>query len=90
MNKVPLSILLGALALSAAASAEAGVAVNVDINPFGFGYAQPPVVYQPARYEAAPPVVYMGAGSWGDHRDARAKPRRDPRKDSRGRQDDRH
>jgi hypothetical protein len=36
------------------------------------------VVYQPAPFYAAPPVVYVGGGSWGDHH--RGHSRRDHRR----------
>jgi hypothetical protein len=57
-----------ALTLTASSVAYANVHVNVDINPFGWG-APPPVVYEPPRYYASPPVVYYGRGHWGDHRE---------------------
>jgi hypothetical protein len=60
-----LSVVFGALALTAASAASARVNISVDINPFGYGGYAPPVVYQPDPYYYAPPVVYLGAGSWG-------------------------
>jgi hypothetical protein len=61
----------GALALVATSAASARVNVSVGINPFGYGAYAPPVVYQPDPYYAAPPVVYLGGGSWGHGRDRR-------------------
>jgi hypothetical protein len=61
-----------ALMLTASSSAFADAHVDVVINPFGWG-APPPVVYEPPRYYARPPVVYYGRGHWGDHRDGRGR-----------------
>jgi hypothetical protein len=68
MKKGMLALVFGAVALTLASAALARVDVSVGLAPFG--YAPPPVVYQPAYdYEyAAPPVVYFGGGHWGgDH-----------------------
>jgi hypothetical protein len=72
-QRIPV-VVCGALALATASLANAGVQVN--INPFG--WIAPPVVYQPAPFYAAPPVVYVGGGSWGDHH--RGHSRRDHRR----------
>lgn len=66
MKQGILSLVFGALAITAASAASARVSVNIGINPFG-AYA-PPVVYEPAPYYAPPPVVYFGGGSWGGDR----------------------
>jgi hypothetical protein len=66
-----LSLLFIALALTAASAANAGV--RVVINPFGFVAPVPPVVYQPYPFYAAPPVVYVGGGSWGGDRRGRLR-----------------
>ena len=69
MKQGILSLVFGALALTAAFAASARVSVNVGINPYGYGaYPPPPVVYEPAPYYAPPPVVYFGGGSWGGDR----------------------
>jgi hypothetical protein len=62
-----------ALALTASSAAYADVHVTVGINPFGWLEPVPPVVYQPPRYYATPPVVYYGRGHWGDQHDSRAR-----------------
>jgi hypothetical protein len=67
------SLGIAALTLSASTATYANVHVNVDVNPFGWG--APPVVYEPPRYYARPPVVYYGRGNWGDHRDGRGRGR---------------
>jgi hypothetical protein len=68
MKQGILSFVFIALALTAASAANAGV--RVVINPFGFLAPVPPVIYQPYPFYAAPPVVYVGGGSWGgDHGD---------------------
>lgn len=73
MKKEILSLVFGALALTAASAASARVDVVVGINPFGFGaYPPPPVVYQPDPYYAPPPVIYFGGGAWGGDRGRRA------------------
>jgi len=73
MKKEILSLVFGALALTAASAASARVDVVVGINPFGFGaYPPPPVVYQPDPYYAPPPVVYFGGGAWGGDRGRRS------------------
>lgn len=65
MKKEIVALVFGALALTAASGASARVNVEIGINPFGFGVA-PPVVYAPdPYYYDAPPVVYVGGGSWG-------------------------
>ena len=47
MKQGILSLVFGALALTAASAASARVSVNIGINPFGFGaYPSPPVVYE--------------------------------------------
>jgi hypothetical protein len=61
-----LSIVFVAVALAAASVATADVRISV--NPFGWIAPAPPVVYQPYPFYAAPPVVYVGGGSWGRHR----------------------
>ena len=63
-----LAFALGAVELAATSAASARVSVSVGVNPYGYGAYAPPVVYQPDPYYAAPPVVYFGGGSWGDHR----------------------
>jgi hypothetical protein len=69
MKTQHLSLLVGALALTAAAAtANAGVTVGIGIAPFGYGYPYPPGVYQPGPYYGAPPVVYLGGGGWGGWR----------------------
>jgi hypothetical protein len=65
MKQGILSLVFGALAITAASPASARVNVNIGINPFGYGGYAPPVVYEPAPYYAPPPVVYFGGGSWG-------------------------
>jgi hypothetical protein len=67
MKRKILSLVFGALALTAASVASARVNVDIGINPFGYGaYPAPPVVYQPEPYYAPPPVVYFGGGGyWG-------------------------
>ena len=68
MKQGILSVVFGALALTASTAALARVDVSVGIAPFG--YPAPPVVYQPVpAYDYyAPPVVYFGGGYWGgDH-----------------------
>jgi hypothetical protein len=66
MKQGILAIAFIAVALTAASAANAGV--RVIINPFGFVAPVPPVVYQPYPFYAAPPVVYVGGGSWGGDR----------------------
>jgi hypothetical protein len=61
------SLVFGALALTAVSTASARVDIDVGIAPFG--YAPPPVVYQPDSYYVAPPVIYFGGGHWGGDRD---------------------
>src|ERR1017187_5579917 len=69
MKKEILSLVFGALALTAASAASARVSVSIGINPFGFGaYPPPPVIYQPDPYYAPPPAIYFGGGSWGGDR----------------------
>jgi hypothetical protein len=68
MKQGILSLVFGALAITAASTASARVNVNIGINPFGYGAYAPPVVYEPAPYYAPPPVVYFGGGSWGGDR----------------------
>jgi hypothetical protein len=76
MKKGLLALLLGALALTATSAALARVDVSVGIAPFGYGYAPPPVVYEPDYGYAAPPVVYFGGGYWGGDHDRRHEHRR--------------
>jgi hypothetical protein len=73
MKQGILSLVIGAVALTAASAASARVNVSIGINPFGYGVYAPPVVYQPAPYYAAPPVVYFGGGSWGGDRGRRSR-----------------
>jgi hypothetical protein len=73
MKQGILSLVFGALAITAASAASARVSVNVGINPFGYGAYPPPVVYEPAPYYAPPPVVYFGGGSWGGDRGDRGR-----------------
>jgi hypothetical protein len=54
MKQGILSLVIGAVALTAASAASARVNVSIGINPFGYGVYAPPVVYQPAPYYAAP------------------------------------
>ena len=75
MKQGILSLVIGAVALTAASAASARVNVSIGINPFGYGVYAPPVVYQPAPYYAAPPVVYFGGGSWGGDRGDRGRSR---------------
>lgn len=67
MKQSIFSLIFGALALTAVSTASARVDIDIAIAPFG--YAPPPVVYQPDRYYVAPPVVYVGGGHWGGDRD---------------------
>lgn len=77
MKKQPLSLVFAALALTTAATASAQVRISVGVTPFVIGGYPPPVVYQPAPYYPAPPVVYLGGGSWGGHHGGREKDHRD-------------
>jgi hypothetical protein len=77
MKKQPLALVFAALALTAAATASAQVRVSVGINPYIFGGYAPPVVYEPAPYYPAPPVVYAGRGSWGGHHRGRERDHQD-------------
>jgi hypothetical protein len=71
-NRLPILAIV-ALTLSASSTAYADVHLNVDVNPFGWWAPRPPVVYEPPRYYAPPPVVYFGHDHWGDHRDGRGR-----------------
>jgi hypothetical protein len=72
MKQGILSAVFIALALTAASAANAGI--SIVINPFGFVAPVPPVIYQPDPFYAAPPVVYVGGGSWGgDHGRGRSR-----------------
>ena len=75
MKKGILVFVFSALALTAATTASARININLDIAPFGFGYARPPVVYQPEPYYEPAPAVYIGGGAYGGdrrgHRDNR-------------------
>jgi hypothetical protein len=71
MKQGILAVAFIAFALTATSAANAGV--SVIINPFGFVAPAPPVVYQPYPFYAAPPVVYVGGGSWGGDRGGRSR-----------------
>jgi len=73
MNQLMLSVVIGGLTLTAAAAAKADV--HISINPFGWG--APPVVYEPERVYAPPPVVYGGDGYWGGYREGYSRDRHD-------------
>ena len=75
MKQGILAVAFIAVALTAASAANAGAnaGVRVIINPFGFVAPVPPVVYQPYPFYAAPPVVYVGGGSWGGDRRGRLR-----------------
>jgi hypothetical protein len=79
MKKQPLSLVFAALALTAAATASAQVRISVGVNPYIFGGYAPPVVYEPAPYYPAPPVVYAGRGSWGERHGRHERDYRDRR-----------
>ena len=91
MKQRTLAFALGAVALAVTSAASARVSVSIGVNPYGYGAYAPPVVYQPDSYYGAPPVVYFGGGSWGDHRrwrnsrghDAHSNGDRDRRDDGR-------
>jgi len=61
-----LSVVFGAIVLTAASAANAQIGINVGINTCGY-----PVIYQTCPYYAPPSPVYLGAGSWGGDRGRR-------------------